>query len=505
MSSSVPRNSDNSNIHNDHYHQSVVEQSNTQQRSQDYHNNGHSTSVMNDRPDRSSSSFAQYDNTGGFEFPTSTARLLGGEGGGGGDGGGLGLGVEGGGGVGVAGGDLGAGGGGGVRIGVEGTGTGGVVMDGRPTYVSISSRLDPMMLPPVGPSDQQHISPHMHARQRSSIGAQTSSTTAGCLQLPALQQDTSERRMMINGTTTSHLHENTDVGIRPDTLRGYNQPPLPDPTTSNLYLSYNSFPSHQAQDYHNSSHNHNLRAPTSELAITPEGIVGGFSRILSPDQDQDQNREQDQYEEPPLPPRRDDNRRENDYLIHSQDHRKKFLGASSSQVFVKWLDEEASGGMKQPSSHLKHGMSGAEEMILPGQLELCHHPLPPQPALETYISTYFRTFHILYPVLEESWLRSQLIRSTNGGPQQTATAAGEDFVTPVVYLVVSLGASMSTTTASTASNQQSSNVSKTYLDLAWKALSVILGRPFRSSVQALVLMAVALRLVSSGRQSTKPR
>ncbi|KAJ9118362.1 hypothetical protein QFC24_006190 [Naganishia onofrii] len=350
------------------------------------------------------------------------------------------------------------------------------------------------MLPPIGPSDQQHVSPHMHARQRSSTGAQTSSTGGGSLQLPALQQDTSERRMMINGMTTSHLHENMDVGIRPDTLRGYNQPPLPDPTTSNLYLSYNSFPSHQAQDYHNSSHNHNPRAPTSELAITPEGIVGGFSRILSPDQDQDQNREQDQYEEPPLPPRRDDNRRENDYLIHSQDHRKKFLGASSSQVFVKWLDEEASGGMKQPSSHLKHGMSGAEEMILPGQLELCHHPLPPQPALETYISTYFRTFHILYPVLEESWLRSQLIRSTNGGPQQTATAAGEDFVTPVVYLVVSLGASMSTTTAPTASNQQSSNVSKTYLDLAWKALSVILGRPFRSSVQALVLMAVALRL-----------
>ena len=175
-------------------------------------------------------------------------------------------------------------------------------------------------------------------------------------------------------------------------------------------------------------------------------------------------------------------RREDDYLIHSQDHRKKFLGASSSQVFVKWLDEE-SGGLN-PSSHLKHGMTSAEEMILPGQLELCQHPLPSQPDLETYVSTYFRTFHILYPVVEEAWLRQQLKRPK--GPH----AAGGDFATPaVIYLVVSLGASMTT-------SAHASAVSETYLNQAWKALSVILGRPFRSSVQALVLMAVALRLVS---------
>lgn len=186
-----------------------------------------------------------------------------------------------------------------------------------------------------------------------------------------------------------------------------------------------------------------------------------------------------------LSPARD--RRANDYFIHSQDHRKKFLGASSSQIFVKWLDEE-SGGMN-PSSHLKHGMTSAEEMIIPGQLELCHHPLPPQPELETYIATYFRTFHVVYPVVEEPWLRAQLDRPK---AQHMAAAAGEDVVAPVVYLVVSLGASMSP-------GNQSTGVSKTYLDQAWKALSVIMGRPFRSSVQALVLLAVAFRLVSRER------
>jgi hypothetical protein len=175
-------------------------------------------------------------------------------------------------------------------------------------------------------------------------------------------------------------------------------------------------------------------------------------------------------------------RRANDYFIHSQDHRKKFLGASSSQIFVKWLDEE-SGGMN-PSSHLKHGMTSAEEMIIPGQLELCHYPLPVQPELETYVASYFRSFHVVYPVVEEPWLRAQLDR-----PKTQMAGAGEDVVAPVVYLVVSLGASMTPGT-------QSASVSKTYLEQAWKALSVIMGRPFRSSVQALVLMAVAFRLVS---------
>ncbi|KAJ9095053.1 hypothetical protein QFC19_007733 [Naganishia cerealis] len=321
-------------------------------------------------------------------------------------------------------------------------------MDGHNAYGSISSRLDPMLLPSIDSFDQQQSRTTTHTQQHSNGGAQLSSTTGGSLQLPALQGDTNGTMM---NDTSSYLHD-MDAVVRLDTLPDHQ---LQDPSP-NRYLPYNPFPSH--------GHDHQ-RASTSKSAFTPEEM--GLSRILSTGQDE------------PSPAR---DRRENDYFIHSQDHRKKFLGASSSQVFVKWLDEE-SGGMN-PSSHLKHGMTSAEEMILPGQLELCNHPLPPQPELETYISTYFRTFHILYPVLDESWLRSQLSRPK--GPQ----TAGEDVASPVVYLVVSLGASM------TANSLQSSTVSKTYLDQAWKALSVILGRPFRSSVQALVLMAVALRLRS---------
>lgn len=387
------------------------------QHSQDYR---HSLSFIHDRQGRSAS-FAPNEHAGGFDFPISTARSTS---------------------------IIGCAGNGG-NAGVGG-GEGGAGMDGHNAYGSISSRLDPMLLPSINSFDQQHSSSITGMQQHSNSRIQMPSTIGGSQQVPTFNSD---MNVPMTNDTSSYLHD-MDAIPRPGTLS--NQQPQ-DPT-SHRFLSYDSFPSHGGPGEPQGS--------TSKTTVTPEEM--GHSRTFS----------SDQYE-PSLP--RD--RRENDYLIHSQEHRRKFLGASSSQVFVKWLDEE-SGGLN-PSSHLKHGMTSAEEMILPGQLELCHHPLPQQPDLETYVSTYFRTFHILYPVIEESWLRSQLTR-----PQGPHTAGG-DFATPtVVYLVISLGASMTT-------NSQSAAVSKTYLDLTWKALSVILGRPFRSSVQALVLMAVALRLVSS--------
>ena len=318
-------------------------------------------------------------------------------------------------------------------------------------YGSMSSQLDSMLLPPIGSFDLgSDLVPDTHNEQHS---------TNGGLQMSALIQGNSQLPPLRSGTDGSIANEQAPYSQDMDDVVQSGTLPKQQPSEQSLsrYSSYNPF--------HSASQEGN-RASDSELAFTPDDTA-------ITDDVQSSHR---------LDPTHTRDRREDDYLIHSQDHRKKFLGASSSQVFVKWLDDE-SGGIK-PTSHLKHGMSGAEEMILPGQLELCHHPLPPPAELEVYVSTYFRTFHIIYPVLDESWLRAQLTRPK--GPQ----TAAEDFVTPVVYLVVSLGASM------TASSHQSSAVSKTYLDQAWKALSVILGRPFRSSVQALILMAVAFRLVS---------
>jgi hypothetical protein len=323
--------------------------------------------------------------------------------------------------------------------------------DMQTNYGSMSSQLNPMLLPRIGSFDLgSEVVPNTHNDQQlSNGGLQMSSLIRGNSQMSTLHSGPDGTKVNEKSTYLQNLDGVMQSGPLPK-----QQPPE---QSSSRYSSYKPFLS-ASQEGHPAS--------DSELAFAPDDTAIKDDVQISRRQDPTHTRD----------------RREDDYLIHSQDHRKKFLGASSSQVFVKWLDEE-SGGIK-PTSHLKHGMSGAEEMILPGQLELCHHPLPPPAELETYVSMYFRTFHIIYPVLDETWLRTQLTRPK--GPQ-TAT---EDFVTPVVYLVVSLGASM------TASSHQSSAVSKTYLDQAWKALSVILGRPFRSSVQALILMAVAFRLVS---------
>lgn len=427
---SAPLNLNNNNNHNEDHNE-------YDHHSQDYR---HSLSFLHDRQSQYPSSFNNNENIGAFDFPISTARSTSMSGGGG-----QAIGQR------LVGGSAGGGKYGGGQAGDGGAGVGFSAQNTYENlYGSMSSRLEPMLLPSIGSTGQQQSTAAAHMQQSSNNGLQLSSSIGGNSQLPHLHDDMDGSMMH---EADSYLQNMESMGP-PNTLPNHHsQEP-----TFNRYSSHNPFPTNGQVARGVSS---------SKSAFTPEGR--GQSQTLSAEQNE---------------PLLTGDKRQNDYLIHSQDHRKKFLGASSSQVFVKWLDEE-SGGMN-PSSHLKHGMTSAEEMILPGQLELCHHPLPSQPELETYVSTYFRTFHILYPVLEESWLRSQLARSK--GPQ----TAGGDFATPaVVYLVISLGASMT-------SSSHASLVSKTYLDQAWKALPVILGRPFRSSVQALVLMAVALRLVSSG-------
>lgn len=275
----------------------------------------------------------------------------------------------------------------------------------------------------------------------------------------------------------SNSYQDRSCGFASTSMGGSLQLPAIREPSDNMSYFRNPMPSYLQDDHVEFSRPHESAERTGDNGETSEGqlgLDGLFDGGLGLDTiDMRSQQHGDRSDTVNKARGRDD------YLIHSEEHRKKFLGASSSQVFVKWLDEESGG--TNPSRKLKHGMSSAEELMLPGQVEACHHPLPPEPALETYISTYFKTFHILYPVVEETWLRALLHRIA--GPQSGA----QDFITPVLYLVISLGASM------TPSSHQSSAVARTYFELAWKTLSVILGRPFRSSVQALLLLAIAMR------------
>jgi hypothetical protein len=127
-------------------------------------------------------------------------------------------------------------------------------------------------------------------------------------------------------------------------------------------------------------------------------------------------------------------------------------------------------------------MGFSEELLFPAMGEP-HHPLPSEPELTTYVDAYFRNHHVLYPILDEEMIRAYFSRSWD-------VHNIDDCLLPVLYLVVSLGADL------VSQSRQTTQVGRTYFEYAWKALPVLMARPFRTSAQALVLLALTLRAVS---------
>ncbi len=127
-------------------------------------------------------------------------------------------------------------------------------------------------------------------------------------------------------------------------------------------------------------------------------------------------------------------------------------------------------------------MGFSEELLFPGMVEP-RHPLPPEPDLSTFVDAYFRGHHVLYPMLDEATIRAHI-------SEYVDLNNIEDCLVPVLYMVVSLGADMASGRCRT------TEVGKRYFEYAWKTLPVLMARPFRTSAQALILLALALRAVS---------
>lgn len=85
-------------------------------------------------------------------------------------------------------------------------------------------------------------------------------------------------------------------------------------------------------------------------------------------------------------------------------HGEKYVGASSSQVLVRWLDEGSSSGSNL-ADHLKHAVSRVEEFTFPG-VNAHRVPLPPNPTLARYLDAYFRHVHPIFPVVDEGAIRN---------------------------------------------------------------------------------------------------
>ncbi|KAM0786293.1 hypothetical protein ACM66B_001771 [Microbotryomycetes sp. NB124-2] len=164
--------------------------------------------------------------------------------------------------------------------------------------------------------------------------------------------------------------------------------------------------------------------------------------------------------------------------FHGNGDRPKFLGSSSSQVYIKWFDQEQPG--QKLASHFGHAAESVEEMSIPG-LFVPHVLLPPRADLARYVSTYFAKAHIYFPILDYAAYRA-------------FTEPDMPIVEPVgvqralLYLVIGIGAELAT------SKRGLSQVGEDMLAAVWQGLPLLLAAVDRLSAQALALMALACRL-----------
>ncbi|KAK1992422.1 fungal-specific transcription factor domain-containing protein [Colletotrichum falcatum] len=175
-------------------------------------------------------------------------------------------------------------------------------------------------------------------------------------------------------------------------------------------------------------------------------------------------------------------------------HRLKFMGGSSVQSLTMFADLFfRKRGLRPISPYFRFGMHHVEEYQVPLSFQL--PSLPPLPTMDAYLDVYMKRVFPLFPVFDEPALRSELGRLTAlqdpGSP--AAAAAGlqnhvEASQVPLlvcVYSVACIGADEEACTLT--------EVGTHYLTAAYSLLAHVISTPYLASVQALVLLTVALR------------
>ncbi|KAI5477299.1 hypothetical protein MNV49_006520 [Pseudohyphozyma bogoriensis] len=202
-----------------------------------------------------------------------------------------------------------------------------------------------------------------------------------------------------------------------------------------------------------------IRVPTLLVHTSPEESTNQASTSLAADTD--------------------NNVRINDKgTLHDDDEdeeKRKFVGASSSQALLRWLDAESTG--TKLSHYLRHGMTTTEENLFAGLDDpTCH--LPDVATLSRYLDVYFGSTHIMFPFLNET-----ATRQLAGLPYSSINAVNR----ALLYALCANAANADSLTGSTCAE------SEKYSQLAWKALPSLLARPFRTTIQTLLLMCLTLK------------
>ena len=165
------------------------------------------------------------------------------------------------------------------------------------------------------------------------------------------------------------------------------------------------------------------------------------------------------------------------------------MGSSSMQCLCQFIDlcfERK--GLEAIGPHFRWGMSFTEEFQLPLIAYLPN--LPDRPLMEPLIEVFFNRTHPLVPVLDRTSFVAEVTRllelqqgHENGLQAAISSADAPALVT--VYSVLALGMDDSEGTVSATATP--------YLTAAYSLTSHCLGLPYTSSVQALVMLAIALR------------
>ncbi|KAM0789605.1 hypothetical protein ACM66B_000411 [Microbotryomycetes sp. NB124-2] len=161
-------------------------------------------------------------------------------------------------------------------------------------------------------------------------------------------------------------------------------------------------------------------------------------------------------------------------IVHNVDDRRKFVGASSSQALLKWLDMESSGA--RLASHLTHGMQSTEQYIFPG-LDSDHEDLPDNAQLNKYVDAWFAN-HFAWPFLDETTTR-KLVNQPRSRLDPVERA--------LLHALIANAADYDDLTG------RISEVAEHHMRLAWQSLPSLMSRPFRSSIQTILLLVLALR------------
>src|SRR5277367_1173057 len=161
--------------------------------------------------------------------------------------------------------------------------------------------------------------------------------------------------------------------------------------------------------------------------------------------------------------------------------KRKYMGASSFHVLAQWLGLSFSAsGMEKPSAHFRFGMTGTEEVSLP--LSMMLPQLPPLSERDSCISAFFSRIHPMFPLLNEVSFRNTVNRLADA--DLNSPSPSDRPLLACVYGVISIGADERAGTTENGTK---------YFTAAFSLYAHLVAYPYRSSVQAILILVLALR------------